>query len=468
MAELFTALATRILKKKAPSSNRLAVAGALGGLLGSEAGGALGSRAGARRVPTELGEKLKNVATRDKELLSAFPGEGSTYEKIQAATDPLEDKLDFTLTALTSAEEKALRTGQLAKHLGKYQKGGSIAGGLIGGLAAPSALNALHQARVQRLAKKLAVGTAGVGATGGLAGLLAYRHKQKQAGAITRGLKAIGARLNPFNVAGSVRAGAANKAIAAGTQLMNPPTAITGLSKAAPMAGAADDVARQSGQIYEGSVGSRLADIDGTELTSPQGIFNKRAPVVNTGSHYFDAGANSYFPVQPRQPFRPNQPLYKAGPDGTFNEYMRIDRPVRLPNSIPTAPRGVAPTAPPVPLASAPAPATPLPPSAATPPAGAVAGATGLAGDAAEAAAQGGSLKPWLDSIAGANPQAAKFISEWGPTITATAAPLVALWGEKQAVRVALQKTMEQAVPYAAGGLAVGAGFGMLSNRNER
>ena len=459
----FKAIAAQILKNKAPSQNELAIAGMLGGVAGSKAGNRLGAYIGDKRMPKELSEGLAAAAEDVALNKRIYPGEDNVYQQIMELAGKqgtVKNKLDRLLIYQSQRDSAEALKGQLGKHMGKYTGKGSFIGGVAGGIGIPMAMSSAHNIKVNALAKKLARGTAAAGAAG-LGGYALYKRRkektssiEKEAGAIGYGLKAIGAHLNPANVARSIKAGRQAAAVEAGTTLVNPLRTVPGL---------VDDVGKP---VYEGTVGARMAELRGSEAASKQGLFFKRQPQVDAGMYYHDAGASQYLPVQPGQAFQPNIPMYRPGENGTFVEKFRTTAPTRLPKTLPTPP-----SAPPV--AQGPIPTTTQAPVAVqpvqpTPPQGAVPNATGIANDAAEAAAKDeGGLKKWLDSIAASNPKANEIIKEWGPSILATAGPLVALYGEKAAMQMALRQTMEKAVPYAAGGLAVGAGFGMLSNNNK-
>jgi len=66
-------------------------------------------------------------------------------------------------------------------------------------------------------------------------------------------------------------------------------------------------------------------------------------------------------------------------------------------------------------------------------------------------------------SLEKSNPTMYAFLKDNGAAISLAAAPLVAMYGTKVGTNMAIKATLEKAAPWAAGGLAAGAGFGMLS-----
>jgi hypothetical protein len=66
------------------------------------------------------------------------------------------------------------------------------------------------------------------------------------------------------------------------------------------------------------------------------------------------------------------------------------------------------------------------------------------------------------------NPKLYQTLTDYGPAISAIAAPLVGMYGAKQATNIAIQQALTKAAPWAAGGLAAGAGFGLLSRGGGR
>ena len=107
--------------------------------------------------------------------------------------------------------------------------------------------------------------------------------------------------------------------------------------------------------------------------------------------------------------------------------------------------------------------------------------AEGAANTAPEAAAAGGIpttvegaqstvgkyITDMSEAFKTSNPQIHAFLKDNGPAIAIAAAPFIAMYGTKVGTNMAIKATLEKAAPWAAGGLAAGAGFGMLSGGRD-
>lgn len=409
MAGPFEALAAKLLEKKAPNHVTTALLSAVAGAAGGHAGSELAARIG-KRVAPDVDASLHNNfgMTTAKEQLQALGEmqEALSLKEWQKSEQNM--RTESVLPELVNAEKARRHLDSQAQHEGTKRAVGGAVGGTLGMLAVPEIRNALHAKRVKALANKLAVGT-GIAGAAGAGGVAAYKHKQAGAlGSVLKGIKSVFTH-SATEAATHVVAPAAEKAVA----------------REAP------SLMRAGGLPKPVEVPS-LMQSGGLPGSTPAPVTMHSAPP----------------PVAPP----PVAELPK--PPAAFNE---------------KAP----PSAPPPPVAQ---PAAPAPPVQEAPKVEQVAGAPYKSMEFSASVSD--ELRPASEQLEkhigplfqsmGFGSETMAFARKNWPAIVAIAAPLIGHFGEQVALKRAIMQATEKAVPYAAGGLAAGAGLAVMGNGNHK
>lgn len=492
----FTTIAKKIHGQ--PSFESLSSGATLGAMAGSFLGNKLQNHAARKAFAKKFGGKSTSVEElrelSKKQWGDANPITGAYMEALRAKNP--EDKMD-AIESLMSEMHLREAEGQLGRLLentrdskGYISRSGMLLGGAIGA-AAPMAARSLA---VKRLAKKLRAGTAIAGAGGGVGALALYkRNKEKKASWFGPAVRTLSS--------------------------WRPSTWLNNLKASRQLAGKAvtnplAEVATGSG-ILEGTSAHRRLTTTSNAVTKERGWFpwtkqeGFAAPTSEVGVANA-AGETQWSALSPNQVLPThlnNAPVQMRSFNASTGQYMPpvdLRRPIQIPANYTARPaqatvipsvqqrQAAAAAAPPPvapPAATPPAPAPPVgkvrrtkkgaqpvvPPTAqpaapqsappTQPPAPAVpTSPADLAAKAANTAEDASWVKKITDSLP--DGPAKDFAVKHGATIAMIMAPLVAHMGERAAFNVAMKQTMEKAAPWAAGGLAAGAGFGMLSNRS--
>lgn len=457
----FTALAERILRNKAPSAETNSILGLLGGLAGGKLGGEAALHVGKRVEPNvaeilnayhvpkhqhvdalnhmQGHEGLHGVASL-AELRNGLAAENSADKRVaqEVATD-----------ALVQSEINKRLLGAQAGHEGKKHTIGNIIGGTLGAAAPAVIRDTMHQVRINRLSKKLALGT-GVAATGAAGGFALYKQKQAE-------LEKEAMSLNPF------------RAIGEGMASWKAARQAAGVAKGfVPAAGDAMKAVEGMPGVMEGTLAHGNAIRAGEKAFKGQGMLG--GGMQRPAQEMLHQGEVSY-----AHPGAVIPQGARLGSVGSFTRQGGIKpgaqvREMKQQGIVPNTavdPRAVNPTIQgPMqsPHINAQGIAQPLP--------GAVSHTTA----AGESSLYNPKLSPGQNENASkmfnqfkniVPPNIAEHIKGNWAEYTGLFASLLGVYGEKAAAQMAMKRMAEKAVPWAAGGLAAGAGLGMLSNHNH-
>lgn len=484
----FDFIAKKLLAGKAPSTKDVAAKALLGASVGKMVGSKVQNRAAAKAFALEHGvdaKRVKNLRAAMNKRVGDDNPISAAYSSFSGATNPDEAvgairqlMEEMTLRELEMDMSSNMQRALHSKR--KYVVGGTALGALTGGVAPLIR----HNMRVKQLSKRLrsgaAAGTAIAGASGGALAL--YKKNKEKKASFGGWLSRMGTRLTNLNRLPT----SFNAARQAGGTVL-----------AKPIAQVADGAG-----VYAGSLGEAVGETSGLRGMQNSGLFGQRAPLLGETTRVRVGTTGDFQPLRPNQWLTPNvngapMQLQQFNPvTGAYMEPINVARPMKVPGHytaqeaaqarIPSAQQAAANAA------ARPAAAAPTPGAATT--TGAVAPATAGATTAAQPAAQTASSavtsaqapavppspadlaakaantaedSSWVKKITDSLPDgpAKDFAVKHGATIAMIMAPLVAHMGERAAFNVAMKQTMEKAAPWAAGGLAAGAGFGMLSNR---